>query len=757
MTVWGTSAGARNGRNGNEEWTYIDNVVKGLNGGYGHKARRSYDQKVPTNFNNCPAASDIGKRVSAFSIHTTESSDTGWLAMANGNYDSALRSLVNSVPSGHKVYLIYSHEPENDGGSPQTLWRPAWARFAKVVLDCGNSNVVPTFNLMAYTWDAASRNPNDYNPARNMTSAEVAACLGTVDAYTRPVEGLFGEPYADIISWGFRGFGIMEMGQADDPSIASWMLDVEDWVNAHPKTEIACWWHSGFAGSEQFWLDTTNDGLETWADIIGRNQGANIPVTQPPVTVLPPSSGTGNPTGTPVVTSGNTGGYSYGEYYGTGTPGWTGPIRVSQSFATGDENWPLDDNSVNPVVAAQSDGSALVVWQTLYYQAPEYDEQLRLGAARVTTDGVVTYAGDLYTASAVDTFGNDGMARGWPLGENVFYVWDEVGGTRAFLVGPDATILTSTLLTTGSFNGAGVDSHCTIIDDTTLLWCNGTIVYKLTVTPSGISSTQIVANIRTLLGSDPVDPVVLYYSPTDGKGIAWSTYMQLTGGADVSPYTWSWNGSTVVAGTGPHTLTDGSYNFDSWSQFLEGQDGYLYFLPSAFEDTPGGGNTVGATTRQRLYRVTFSGDTPSLQQKFDLSPAALHGGERPPYGGPFYYEAWMLEVNHDGQVTWTGSLWLSDQAIRHADSIDDPATTVTFSGYMYDPLFPLSNGIYTYRADGDASGGIWGTYFAQPSADDTNTYVGVYKWGAAAAIPNLAGEYEDSRRKFTRSQGDYGA
>lgn len=766
MTIYGTSAAFRNGLTGTEEWTRINNEVKARNGGYGHKARRSYEQDMRSSLGS-NLNYDISKGlVSVNSIRAPDSepNDTGWYKVINGGYDAAIRSYVRSIPSGHKCYLIYNHEPENDGGNPATLWRQAFARFAKVVLDCGNSNVVPTFNLMAYTWDTATRNPDDYNPARHMTAAEAAACVGTVDGYTRTPDELFTEPRADILSWGFRGFGVSEMASNSAAASPGWMLDLEDWVDTHTQVEYVCYWHA--ATDETYFLDQTETMLQTWADIIGRNQGANIPVSEIPDVDIPASSGTGNSTGTPVVGSGNTGGYGIT----VGAPAWTGPIRVSQFFQTNDEAWPQDDNSINPVVAAQADGSALVVWQQEYYTAPSYDSFFRLQAGRVYDNGTVTTA-TLYTSPVATT---DGFIDGYPMGENVFYAYCErisgVDYVKMWLVGPDLTILASATRTFGFYGP--VDSNITKVDDSTLLWtiCRETYdpfpaphqVLKLTVTPSGISWTTVTSNLQSLLGIDSQTSAYLYYSPTDGRGIAWAEDMDSqyggNAGATVPVFTWSWNGTNIIAGTGPHTLTDGAYNFDSWSQFFEGQDGYLYFLPSAFETNPSGGGTLGSTTIQRLYRVAFSGDTPSLQQKFDLSPAALHQGERPPYGGPVYYTSWMLEVNDDGQVTWAGSLWSTDQALRHADGIDDPATTVTLSGYMTDPLYPLSNGIYTYRADGDAAGGIWGTYFANPNADDgTTNYVGVYRWGAAMALPDLDGELTEKRQKFARSPTDYTA
>lgn len=321
MTIWGSSAAFVNGNTGLEEWVRINNLIKGLNGGYGMQARRSYDTGIPTSINGTYAAQDVGHRVSVFSVRPVQTADTGWNYTINGNHDAAIRSFVNSVPSGHKMYLIYNHEPENDGGSPHILWRQAFARFAKVVLDCGKSNVTPAFNLMAYTWNS-SRNPWDYNPARHMTAAEAGATVGLLDGYgddnpsgRNPVAN-FAEAYTQITSeWGFRGFGVAECGVFNVPGRGDWMLDLEDFADARPKCELICWWHAADPGASYF-LDApiNNDptSFQVWADIIARNQGADIPVSDPGDVELPPSSGGsgggGNSTGTPVTTNGQQGG-----------------------------------------------------------------------------------------------------------------------------------------------------------------------------------------------------------------------------------------------------------------------------------------------------------------------------------------------------------------------------------------------------------------------------------------------------------------
>ena len=374
MTLWGSSSAYRSGLNEKEEWDRIQTLIKNLNGGYGMQIRRSYKQDIISNFSQAAFQAGFDYQrgiVSAMSIRPTQTADAGWLNTINGNHDAAIKSLVNSTPTDHTMYLIYSHEPENDGGHPATYWRQAWARFAKVVLSCGKSNVIPTFNLMGWTFQSASgRNPNDYNPARHMTAAEAAACVGSIDGYgddqpySRTPSATFGGAYNDVMSWGFRGFGIGECGVLNVAGRGDWMTALQTWVNARSDVEFVCWWHAEDPGYVTY-LDSPigNDptSFQVWANIIASEQGGTPPSTPPPSVELPPGSG-GNATGTPIVVSNNSGGYAIS--------GGTSIGEFSRITYSQEEGWPPGTGDIayqadfsHPVVAVWADGSATVAWE----------------------------------------------------------------------------------------------------------------------------------------------------------------------------------------------------------------------------------------------------------------------------------------------------------------------------------------------------------------------------------------------------------
>jgi hypothetical protein len=739
MTIWGTSAAFRNGLTGNEEWERIDGIVAGLNGGFHHQARRTYHQGVPSNISQTYAVDDIGRCVSAFSFGTGDN-NTGWNKMINGDYDATLRSFVNSVPSGHQMYLIYNHEPENDGGSPTTLWRQAWARFAKVVLDCGNSKVVPAFCLMAYTWQTASRNPWDYNPARHMTAEEAAACIGTVDGYgldaplTRDADFLFTEPRQDILGWGFRGFGVMEFGVDNVAGRGDWMLDVESWVGAHSNVEIMCWWHSQVQGQPSTFLDDdSNDptSLQTWADIIAGNQDSTVPVSSTPVTGLPPSSGTGNSTGTPVVSSGNTGGYAIT------AGGWASAFRVSESFVTGGDP-ATDDWSFSPVVCAQSDGTALVVYADFPYTDPTYSQYPTLRAARVSVDGTVSARADIYVSAYDDITANMGTQFGFPMGANIVYMWSENSSqTLWFLVSPDLNLLSSATIT--SPNMTSSDYHVTKIDDTTLILSNtdgNGSAYKISVSESSITATTLTSDLQGVFGSS--DPVVLYYA-SNGVGLAHS-YLTSQSPEQMTVWKWIWSGTSVSDdGGGPYILRDDALNldFDAFTEIWSADDGYLYILPSGYQN---GATFIPSTTTQHLYRVDLSG-TPAITDILDLHAVSSN----PPYGQPFTAQGWLFEGFVD-EVVWVGGADASLHSTNLTTLVDTATETV-------DPVFGSGSPV-SLRADQDITGGVWVVYCNSVNSADVASAIEARYW-SALTLPDLAGELTERRRKFARPPTDY--
>lgn len=168
--------------------------------------------------------------------------------MSSGGYDSALASYIASFPNdGHRYWLYYWHEPENDPpfdtSAGAATWRAAVAQFAKVVLDNrGTRPMWPGQCIMAWTTQLA--NPGDetwYNAAPEMQALGVNLdeVMFTLDGYNTNLDdaanagsqpdNLFTRGWTLAASWGFSRFAIAECG-VDCGGNAQNRLDAQTWL-----------------------------------------------------------------------------------------------------------------------------------------------------------------------------------------------------------------------------------------------------------------------------------------------------------------------------------------------------------------------------------------------------------------------------------------------------------------------------------------------------------------------------------------------
>ncbi|MDP8910951.1 MAG: Ig-like domain-containing protein [Actinomycetota bacterium] len=88
-------------------------------------------------------------------------------AIANGSYDAAIRARADALKAfGHKVMLIFHHEPEDDLNRNGTgaEYRAAWRRVVTLFRERGATNVVWVWNIMAWTFNPSGPVPEDYYP-----------------------------------------------------------------------------------------------------------------------------------------------------------------------------------------------------------------------------------------------------------------------------------------------------------------------------------------------------------------------------------------------------------------------------------------------------------------------------------------------------------------------------------------------------------------------------------------------------------------
>lgn len=297
MTLYGSTGGYRNGLTGTQEWTRIDNVIRGLNGGYGMQLRRCYASSLPANFSSTESYSDVGKRVTSWTFTTPT-----WGTVANGSRNSDISDFCDTIPAGHYAYIGYFHEPEDQvekQGWDAAEWVAAQVNLIQSVLAVGNPKVIPAISLMSWTGHPASpRNINLYDPGPDLTTAEQNATVMGQDGYaTQPTYTPYGIFDGFTTSW--RGLGwsrqaIWECGIQDFSTRTHWFNLLEQYANDR-NLEVVTYFHSDTDPDPDTdcWLDLeTYDptALDTWAAIVANNQGADIPAPDPgdPPTEPPP-------------------------------------------------------------------------------------------------------------------------------------------------------------------------------------------------------------------------------------------------------------------------------------------------------------------------------------------------------------------------------------------------------------------------------------------------------------------------------------
>jgi hypothetical protein len=176
-------------------------------------------------------------RLPWISIKGPGGSTAGWQALANGNYDSDIKSLATTLKANDSqpVLITFHHEPSNDAGDAQgRYWAAAYCHLHDVLKAAGALANVADPPIVG-DWLFNPRNPQD--PADWLTNAVMQRMpfLG-VDMYENSSGETFGDRIPAIINWmAQRGFpnkmvGIGETGATDAYRSQSGMTAVQ-WLN----------------------------------------------------------------------------------------------------------------------------------------------------------------------------------------------------------------------------------------------------------------------------------------------------------------------------------------------------------------------------------------------------------------------------------------------------------------------------------------------------------------------------------------------
>lgn len=203
-------------------------------------------------------------------VHTMLNIKCGWASAAAGSQNANFASLVSSVPSdGKTLWLILNHEPENDtGAGTAAQWRAGIAQFAKTVIDNrGSKDIRPGFCLMADTFNNASKNPDQWNPAAELAALGVslAEVVFACDGYSQdpsptgrqPID-VFKKPFDTVKSWGFSRLAIGETAcQSHDGTAATyaktWVDNLKTMCHTTYQLETCGWFNSDVGTNAGTW------------------------------------------------------------------------------------------------------------------------------------------------------------------------------------------------------------------------------------------------------------------------------------------------------------------------------------------------------------------------------------------------------------------------------------------------------------------------------------------------------------------------
>ena len=244
----------------------------------------------PSLFSNTNANADYTAGYS----HSVLNVKCPWDQLANGTLDQHINDFIDSIPTGHTLYLIINHEPENDGNPlGASVWRAGQARAANIIASRNDPRCHFAFCLMTYTWDPGSgRNPSDWNPAREgtMTSAAMARTIFAPDGYTKvrnssgtswdTMDSEFASSFSSAASWGFTRFAISEHALNNDigapaTAIANiWNTSLFPWIDAAGLVYYAGYSDQGPAAGTNARIDTPEE-IAAFSAWIAGHKGAD--------------------------------------------------------------------------------------------------------------------------------------------------------------------------------------------------------------------------------------------------------------------------------------------------------------------------------------------------------------------------------------------------------------------------------------------------------------------------------------------------
>jgi hypothetical protein len=249
-TLFGSSAGARDGRTHAAELRYLERRI-GRTFDLDHMYFR-WDHAIPT-----PAVTltveDGRIPLVGWNAKRSDGAVTPWHEIASGVYDGWIRARADAFRElGSPVVIHFHHEPEDDVplyGTPAE-YAAAFRRVVSIFHERGATNVEWAWVMMAVTFDPGSgRSPETYYPGD-----DVVDWIG-VDAYNwfgvrpgaswRELEAII-SPFYAWASPHEKPLMVAEYGCREDPHDplrkAQWLANAREMLKARSRFKAVVYW-----------------------------------------------------------------------------------------------------------------------------------------------------------------------------------------------------------------------------------------------------------------------------------------------------------------------------------------------------------------------------------------------------------------------------------------------------------------------------------------------------------------------------------
>jgi hypothetical protein len=223
----------------------------------------------------------------------------------SGADDAVLKHFFDTAPTGHPIYYVYYHEPEDNithGEFTAAAYRAAWVHVAALADAAHNPDLHSTLTLMAYDLRPAShRNWRDYMPPAGVISTLAwDAYPPNASQLTPPAQFMAPEIAASKAAG--LPFGFAEFGVTNLSGRPAWLTDVGNYLMKSGAL-FGSLFDSPPPGSPSLQLTLTDAAsITAWRNIVAESDVQNGIGTPNPRPSPTPTKTTPTPTPTPTPT-----------------------------------------------------------------------------------------------------------------------------------------------------------------------------------------------------------------------------------------------------------------------------------------------------------------------------------------------------------------------------------------------------------------------------------------------------------------------